>query len=225
MQRRMAGAVVGALLTCMITVMPIPYVWLKLLLTHGVVNIVMIKIGLKIGWNRELAKAYVLLYISSFLFGGILGAWRQYIREGSLFLVIAAISYGLVSQIWDILLFLSKQQQNYCMVTLEHQGRKLEICAMIDTGNHLHDSWTKKPVSIIGVTTAKKLFEDCGTENLRYISYQSVGKTDGVMPLQEIQTAYIDVDGGKQVEKLLVAICQEDIWKGTYEIILNPEVL
>lgn len=96
---------------------------------------------------------------------------------------------------------------------------------MIDTGNHLHDPWTKKPVSVIGVTTAKKLFENQEVENLRYISYQSIGKTDGVMPLQEIQSAYIDINGGKQVEKLLVAICQEDLWKGTYEMILNPEVL
>lgn len=225
MRRRMTGAVMGALLTCIITVTPIPYVWIKLLLSHGVVNVVMIKIGLKVGWNREFAKAYILLYISSFLLGGILGAWRQYIREGSLFLVITVISYVLASQIWDVLLYLARRQQNQCMVRLEHQGRKIELCAMIDTGNYLHDPWTKKPVSVIGVMTAKQLFEHQEVENLRYISYQSIGKTDGVMPLREIQSAYIDINGGKQVEKLMVAICQEDLWKGTYEMILNPEVL
>ncbi len=224
-KRRIAGAVVGALLTCIITVIPIPYEMIKLLLSHGVVNVVMIKVGLKIGWNREFAKAYTLLYISSFLLGGILNAWRQYIRKGSLFFVVALISYVLASQIWEVLLHLLIQHQKLCFVKLEHQGRTLEICAMIDTGNCLHDPVTKKPVSVIGKNTAKELFGEKVTDNFRFISYQSVGKTDGIMPLREVERAYIDVKSGKQIEKLLVAICPEDLWKSTYEMILNPEVL
>lgn len=223
--RRMAGAVVGALLTCIITVGPVPYVWIKLLLSHGVVNVVMIKIGLKIGWNREFTKAYLLLYISSLLMGGILGAFRQYISVGSLFLALAILSYEIAMQIWDVLRYLARQHENQCVVRLVHQGQQMEVCAMIDTGNHLRDPLTKKPVSILGMTAAKKLFKDHITEELRYISYQSVGKTDGVMPLKEVQCAYMDGDGGKQVECFLVAICQEDLWEGTYEMILNPEVL
>ena len=42
--RIIAGALTGALLTCIVMLLPIPYAFIKLLMFHGFVNVLMLKI-------------------------------------------------------------------------------------------------------------------------------------------------------------------------------------
>ena len=62
-RRIFLGALSGALLTCLIVVLPIPYASVKFILFHSLANAVMIKAGLGIKGKREFLQAFILLYI------------------------------------------------------------------------------------------------------------------------------------------------------------------
>ena len=154
------GALVGAFLTCVIIILPVPYAFIKFILFHGLVNVVMIRTGLKIQWNQSFLRAYVLLYISGFLVGGVLEHLQQYLRFGSLFFAFAIVSYYVVLGIWNMISHFARQENYKCEVTLYREDKALRVNAVIDTGNSLRDSVTGKPVSVIAKRVAKVLWDE-----------------------------------------------------------------
>ena len=83
--RVFAGAATGAAMTCIAIVIFRKTPVLRFVVFHGVINVVMMKAGLGIKWGRELFRGWVLLYIESFLLGGVFQFVQQYIRRGSMF--------------------------------------------------------------------------------------------------------------------------------------------
>ena len=219
------GAVFGAFLTCLAVALPVPYAFVKLILLHGLVNIAMVRIGIQTkGW-QELLRAWLMLYISGFLAGGVFGFLRQYVRAGSLFLALAVASYYVVSGIWSLVVYLGRQSRYRCRVVLSDGGRSVAVQALIDTGNCLKDDITGKPVSIIDKNVIRKLRGENDITGIRYISYHSIGKAEGVMPLVTLDGMYVCRKEKEWVEKPLAAICEGDMTADRYEMILNPDVL
>lgn len=218
------GAAAGALGTCFVIVLPIPYAFVKFLLFHGLVNLLMLKTGLGTGWDRTLLKGWVLLYISGFLMGGVLGFLRQYIRTASLFFAFAIASYYVVLGIWNLLRALAGQEARRCGVILYQGERQYQTQALIDTGNSLRDPFTGKPVSILGPAAAEKLGNWREAKGLHFIPYHSVGRKEGVLPAFPLDRMCILKKGPRMVEKPMVAVCEEEITAGDYEVILNPDV-
>ena len=70
--RIIAGAMVGAFLTCIFVVFLRGKIW-RLVLFHGVMNMCLLKTGLGIKEKRTLIKAWILLYVSAFLLPLITG--------------------------------------------------------------------------------------------------------------------------------------------------------
>ena len=70
--RVFAGAATGAAMTCIAIVIFRKTPVLRFVVFHGVINVVMMKAGLGIKWGRELFRGWVILYIESFLLGGVL---------------------------------------------------------------------------------------------------------------------------------------------------------
>ena len=220
------GALAGSLLTCLIVAVPIPYAFVKFILFHTVVNIVMIKTGLRIRWDRMFLKALIMLYISGFLVGGIFEYLNQYVRAGSLFFAIAIASYYISSGILSFLTRVLHIGEYRFEVVLHQGGRECRVHALLDTGNRLKDSMTGKAVSIIGRQTAEELFEDAQLQGIRYIPYHSVGKKTGVMPVVVLDKLCILSEKEEQwVEKPLIGISEDEISAGgEYEMILNPDI-
>lgn len=218
------GALAGALLTCAVMIIPGINAFVRFMLFHGVINIVMIKTGFKIGWNRTFLRAYILLYICAFLAGGIMEYFRQYIRVGSLFFALAITGYYVSLGIWNFFSYLAAGNTGRCTVRLLKAENECTVEALIDTGNRLRDSVTGKPVSIISAGTARKLTGG-KTEKLRYIPYHSVGKADGVMPLLTLDYIYICRKEEICIEKPIVAVSEECITADDYEMLMNPDLL
>ena len=65
------------------------YTFVKFVLFHGMVNVLMIRAGLLVKWGSDMLRAWILLYISGFLTGGVFQFLGQYMRIGSLFFVLA----------------------------------------------------------------------------------------------------------------------------------------
>ncbi len=225
LRRVCLGALLGAFLTCLTVVIPVPYTSVKFILFHGLTSVVMIKAGLGIKGAKELFKAFVLLYISGFLTGGIFQFLGQYVRIGSVFLVLAIVSYYMVSGILSLLAYLAGQNEYRCRVILLKGGKSRTVQALIDTGNSLRDLVTGKPVSIIDKKAARELWGEDDMTGIRYIPYHSIGKAEGVMPLITLDGMYVCRKEKEWIEKPLAAICEEDMTADRYEMILNPDVL
>lgn len=107
--------------------------------------------------KRTLIKAWILLYVSAFLLGGILNVFQPYVRGGAVFLILAFAGYHLCLGIWDLLAYFHKNMAGACRARLYQNGRECEIYAIIDTGNRLRDSLTGRPVHVITGEIAEKL--------------------------------------------------------------------
>lgn len=219
------GAMTGSLLTCVIVILPIPYAGIKVILFHVLVNTCMILVGLKIKTIRVFLKAIIMLYTGSFLLGGVLEAFRQYVRVGSFFLAAAIVGYYLVLGIWKFASYMQRWNQCHCKVELYLGNEKYQIRGMIDTGNGLRDPISGRPVSVMDRRTVSKLMKDESWKNIRYIPYQSIGKKTGVLPAVQFDRMCIWKDTECWVEKPLIAISEEKVSAGEeYEMILNPNL-
>ena len=225
-RRLMAGAVLGTVLTCIAVIMLKKRSLLEFIVFHGVINVSMIKTGLGLKWGRELFRGWVILYIESFLLGGVLQFAKQYIRRGSVFFVLAVISYYLVSGIWKILLLFSEKGNHYCEAEVFWEGRSCRLRALIDTGNTLYDPVSNDPVSVIDQIFLMRLTEGKVPEQFRYIPYHSIGKKEGVMPVLRVEKIQI-IRGGNRinVEHPLVAVSEEKLGSENYQMIIHPDIL
>lgn len=220
------GACLGAFLTCVIVMIPIPYAFVKFILFHGFVNVVMIKTGLKIRWDRTIVKACVVLYISGILVGGVLEQMRQYVKMGSLFFALAIVSYYVVLGIWNFIGYLSRLGEYRCEATLYKADKTCRVEAVLDTGNSLRDNLTGTPVSIVDSSVAKVLTDGIMPEGIRYIPYHSVGKDTGVMPVFTVDKMCVCRKQEQWIEKPLIGICDGHVASdGTYKMIINPDIL
>lgn len=218
------GAIVGALLTGLVVILPIPYSFVKFVLFHGPVNIVMIKTGLRIRQKRKFLKAYTILYICSFLAGGIFACLQQFLGESWMFLVIAFVTYFLASGIWNYISKIKRCEDEECEVLLQNGKNEVRVRALIDTGNRLKDELTGKPVSIISKDIAMELGKEIVAKDIRYISYHTIGKRDGVMPVFLLERMCLYLGEELWVNKPLVAVSEEFFCEGECKMILNPDV-
>lgn len=219
-----AGAASGAFLTCIVVVFLRGSLW-KLCVFHGVINFIMLKMGLGIKEKYTLVRAWILLYISAILMGGFLNFFQPYIKIGSVFLIFSVGGYYLCCGMWNFLCYLRRNQSGFCMVSLYRKGCICQLRGIVDTGNRLRDDLSGKPVHVIAKNTAEQL----GIDNLdeqRVITYQSVGKENGTMPVIVIdRMSYCCEQEEKWVEKPLVAVSEERAFSEIYDIILNPDDL
>ena len=223
--RLFLGAIAGALLTCVIVILPIPYTLIKLVLFHMLVNTCMIRVGLKIKNIRTFIKAMFLLYIGAFLMGGVIGAVRQYIRVGSLFLFVAIAGYYTVLGIWKFISGMQRFQQNIYEVEI-HFGEKVwHIKGLLDTGNQLSDVVSGKPVSILDRRCAKELFGEIQIKNMRFIPYRTIGEKERVLAVITVDKLQICGEKECLIENALIGISESEITSGgEYEMILNQNL-
>lgn len=226
--RILLGALAGAAATCAVIIIPIPWAFLKIVLFHGGVGIIMLKTGLNVKWGREFAKAFFFLYIGGFILGGAMLFFRQYLRSASLFFALALLGYYMALGAWSLLESLAGNNRTHCEAILHRGGASCRLKALIDTGNRLRDDVTGKPVSIIGPDAAHLLGFDVNYEKpdkIRCVSYHSIGERAGVMPIFEIDRMDLD-DGRKKTEVLhpMLAVCRDELDSDSYGMILNPDI-
>lgn len=219
------GGAVGAGLTCIVVAVPFPGI-IKLILFHTVVNTIMIKTGLKVNGQKQFWKAFGLLYIASFLFGGILQALHPYVRTGSLFFAAAIGCYYFIRGIWKFLTRVKELQKKICEITLYTSAGEQKVKALIDTGNSLEDNLSKEPVSVVDKTLAKSILTEEDMKNgFHYIPYRTVGK-ESIMPVFRIKKMCIHMEQEKWIEKPIIGVCQEHVSEQEeYQMILNPDLL
>ncbi len=219
------GAVLGSFLTCIVVILPIPYAILKFVLFHMIVNTFMIRAGLKIKNMREFAKAYIMLYVGGFLLGGVLQAFRQYVRTGSLFFAIAIGGYHIVSKLWDFIASVQRINHYRCKVDLYLGENQCQVTGIIDTGNGLRDPISDQPVNILDKAVARKFLGNVKMSQVRYIPYHSIGKKEGVLLALKIDKMCVHREDACWIKEPLIGVSEEMISaEGEYQMILNPNL-
>ena len=123
-----------------------------------------------------------------------------------------------------MILCMGKSHKICCEVLLCQKQNQVKVKAIVDTGNRLRDTITGKPVSIISNQTAKILWKEIPIEGLRYVPYHTIEKKQGILPVLMLDEMYVYLEEELYVSKALVAICEETIGTGEYEMILNSDI-
>ena len=185
--------------------------------------------GLRIAVRSRtlLGRAVILLYLCSFLLGGIFG-WIQGMIKFPVYPLPRALASKLLAFVaggrW---LFRFRQnEQQICSVTLGFHGRILRLRGLRDTGNSLRDPVFGKPVSLLHRGLLEAL---CGTEEILYypVPYRSVGKENGLLPAFYADFLQIETEDGPvlRTERPLLGVTKEPrSSKNEYDILLHPDL-
>ena len=194
------------------------------------------------GWKWIPAAGYLLMAVLAFLPG-------ERIR-GIIYLLIASVCLGGVMEsvfvifpfpvaagslisgmicvmVWKWCLTNRRKLEEETTVILEWEGRQIRVRALIDTGNHLKEPATGRPVSILDRESAEILLEN-GWESRRgcfLIPYHSIGKEQGWMKGVSLDRMIIPSDeGDREIGHPVFAISSGSVnLKNQYQVILNPE--
>ena len=236
--RIFAGAMAGAVLTCVIVVLNIPVV-LKYIISYVFITVIMISVGLNQRNIFMILRSVVLLYVIAVLYGGILYFLRPYVRNISLFYGTAVITYFMVNLFWKILSGTTKQHKNVCKVTIYTAKGTFQLQALEDTGNGLTDPITGDPVCVVDRETANHILGlqsniyDIGEwkaelqpeEKFRYITCRTVAG-ESLMPVVRIRKMIVYTEQKREILKPLIGICAEPVSeRHLYQMILNPDIL
>lgn len=199
--RLLAGAVVGAVLACVLFLPPLP-VWAALLIrVGGTVSLTRITFPF-VGWRRfggDLLTFAVLCAV----FAGLAdmlwylltpdGLWVvngvvYYDAPASLLIVFTAISYGAVC-LFDLLTRRKAPRNRRLTLRISHGGKTLVCDCLYDSGCTLKEPFSGKPAAVIDATAAAGILpHDWQTERdaataavTRWIPYRALGG-EGLLP-------------------------------------------
>lgn len=222
--RIILGGAVGSLLTCLVIASPLPSA-VRMILFHMAVNSIMLFAALQIKSISQFVKAYVLLYVSAVLLGGIMQIFRPYMRYASLFYAVASVSYLIALKLWSVATQIHRCGSTILEMTLYTDKGEKPVRALLDTGNRLYDCVTGDPVSIIDPGIVREITDHPESERgFRYIPYRCI-QGESVMKVFRIRRMCVRTDGDKWIENPLLGIGQESLsGEGEYEMILNPSV-
>lgn len=180
---------------------------------------------------RELLRLTGVIYTITFLVGGIfLFVEKQFpflknmrYSVGLLLFTGTLISEGVS---WGIRKILKRHDCNSCMVQLEGDCGKIQVRALIDTGNCLVEPISGKCVSVLEARIWEQMKRFMKPEKLKMIPYHTLGKKQGLMEGYEIEEMRVICQGSEKLcQQVILAVYQGNISsKQTYQMIVPSEL-
>lgn len=227
------GGALGAFGVCIFMCLPVRMTSANLLPVHVVTSTLMVKIGCKIKDARSLCKGVIALYFAGFLWGGMFLWLYQDLDAIHLrtFLFLSIIFYELLTIGIGIYRYKRKHRDRYCDVTLYIGEKSKKVRGLYDTGNHLADQLTGRPVSVADREMIQVLLDEpvemIETLKPHYIPYRAVGTDQGV--LLTITIDAMDIYINEQVYHIshpMLALARESVsFTQHYQLILNPNLI
>lgn len=224
--RRLSGAALGSLGLCLLYAFSLERTWMGAVLLYGVLAGLMVGLGLRPGSRALFGKAAVLLYLCSFLLGGIF-QWLQtcFFVPAYPFLFFSLISFWILSAGMNWLMRFQRRESRTARVTLRFHGRSVCLKGLFDTGNALRDPIFGRPVNILEEKRQKEL---CGEDEVVFypIPFHSIGESHGLLPAFYADSMRLELPDGRRYEisRPLLGVTKEPLSsEKEYEIILHPE--
>lgn len=216
---------------------------------------------------RDFLKVLAMFYGSTFIFAGAAFAFMYFnstggfIRNGVLFvylqpkwtmLILSTAMVGIIARIvWDVIQHKFIRQKHLMQLKIAFENNIIDLSALVDTGNSLHDPLTNMPVIIVEFTAIKNIlpldiqniFTESREEDLvsvtgiisnskwfsrfRLIPFTSIGKENGM--LIGFKPDYIEIgeNGDKKgIKNVIIGIYNRALSKNeNYRALLNPELI
>ena len=179
-------------------------------------------------WN-ELVQGVVYYFTLVFAFSKLhqVSEWLMGGRVNGILLVMLVI--GIMSV---VLLYMTYQNRKnrqkliYC-VELIQRGKKVELKALLDTGNALREPFSGKPVSIVESDVWNSIMEEPTLEKFKIIPFHSIGQEHGILKGMEIDELIIRQDDRKIVQKNMIIAFYEGKLSNdrSYQMILHQSLL
>lgn len=267
--RRILGAMLGA--TCYCITLCLPWesrkwgsitVWL-------IAAVMMGSLVFSLRRGKELFRFLVVFHAAAFFLGGTVTTLYYHTRLGyylrkavkgdayaqtmtGLFTAIVILSC-IFGKIAAACMRQRQRERNlYYEVELYFGNRNKRVTALLDTGNHLKEPISHKPVILMDMTLAGELLEEetveavrtfyrtgdfYTTENMgemgtdiskiRLIPYHSIGKSRGLLAALPMDSLKIQMEqGNMKLTDVWTALSEEPVAaKGRYQVILNAELV
>lgn len=175
--RSVLAAIFGAAFICIMITKPLGNQVLEKLITYFGISFGMVRIAYGMKGLKNNLKAFLLLYLVTFLFGGIMNALYYYSEFGSvlrnvvmgtlfpdtsipLFLVISIVSFVILKVLFSVFMKHREQSNDLYEVRICYQDREIRVKALVDTGNSLREPVCNRPVHVIEFETLKVLLDE-----------------------------------------------------------------
>lgn len=222
--RIFAGSFIGALLTCAVYLFSSDNIFVKFVLFHVIINVIIVKVGFRCKNLRIFMQSLITLYIAGFMLGGVVQYLQQYLKLGSLFFLLASISYIIVRGVWWFLEHLQIQKKLWYEVELFVGDEVIKANALLDTGNGLLEPMTGKPVSILESVDGNELISRCLDVAAMEVPYCSIGG-EGVLKAFCATKMHIMGNSNCWIDSPIIAVNNKPISNDrAYNMILHPEL-
>lgn len=228
------GALIGAVLYCAAIIVPVGMVGVRILISSIPVSMCMLSVSFRIHSSKKLLHGSLVMAGCGFFLGSImiwiLNRLRMVLRGNMSLVVTLATGYLSYRIMRKIVMAIRKRKEN-CLRTVTiyvpKLDKELRVQALLDTGNHLADPVSGKPVCLISGKLAEQLSPVFVPEKYHIIPFQSIGKARGILNAYELPE--LTVEGHEESvrkEHVIVAVCNTGIpEESVYQMILHPRLL
>lgn len=176
-------------------------------------------------WIKNVLFFYVAAAVLSGTLLQLQSAWN---RPGSMVLILtgALAVLGITYKTLPCFENLRRRQSQQISVRVCYGGRRVQGCGFLDTGNHLREPFSNKPVAIANRHFLQPLWSK-EEPVFRLIPFHAVGTKNGMMPV--FYADCLELRPGKgdwgSAGRTWIAVCDNDISAdGEFDLILHPDM-
>lgn len=227
LRRRLIGSFVGALFYCICLMLPIPFMWLRICIGSLGAGLFMANLSFGASSKKGLKRCMEEIMLYSLIMGGIMFCVNRFFPFlGGLFgtISMALGSFEIIRRVGDKW----RNQRNLLgNAMICHEDKKINVKALLDTGNGLLEPISQKPVCVVNKKVADLLWEDIDNRLFRAIPYHSVGCSAGILKGYLVEELNVEYEGRLLcVKDLYLAVKEETLGtNGDYDLIVNPRIL
>ena len=236
------GALVGAL-SCFVLFLPPMSVWLSLLI-RLLAAALMVTVAFRLRSWQDWGRRVILLFALSAGLAGLCGALYFFLAPQGFYVFNGVVYYSVpplllvaLTVVCYGLLWLSEQllrrrapKEHLFRVRLTHEGRTVTFPCLYDSGNHLVEPFSGRPVLVVERGVAEELLpvppsvEDMPAQTgWRLIPYDTLGGS-GLLPAFLTDSATVlRRDTEHRLPECYVAVC-ERLGRGEYSGLMGSEL-
>ena len=245
--RLLLGSAVGAAGACILLMARhLPSI-LEMIFAYGILTVTMVLISFGKYQRNRLVKISLTLFGLSIFLGGIIQFLLMFpLVKEFIYSILnvgtnSGFSFFSIAPIVLILLLLSPYVFRYIndykrklltvfKVTLSLEGNVVETKGLLDTGNHLREPISNKPVIIV----EQKVMDEIMTKKMieydtrvKIVPYRSIGKDSGTMCGLVLDELVVDTNEGQHIYKNVIACFYTGTLssKEEYQVILHEELM
>jgi len=221
--RVIVSSLIGTLLYCICLLCPIGTFGIRNIIGGMVSGVVMLLYCFPIRSFSFLTEVLAKTGGYYFLFGGMWMIMRRWDLPMIAQIGILGMTAGAIS-VWKKN---QKKEGGIFSVSIQNKEIQMSITAFLDTGNHLYEPISGKPVCVVSKECLEQVYGKNIPDLFRVIPFRSVGKGHGIMKGYLIENMIINSKGmEKSYQNVYVCVSEEITFDSRgYQMILHSDMM